>query len=86
MIAELIKKAKETKGINPDCSLYNEMVKEGIISIKYNCWVEMFNYWSVRMIANAEFKDVKARSYTEASEQFNVSEITIRRAVEFMSK
>lgn len=86
MIKELIDKIKEVPGVNPDCKLYDELVKEGIIPISVNCWMEMYNYFNIRMIVNKEFKDCKARSYTESSEEFNVSEMTIRRAVKFMNK
>ena len=86
MNLELYNKLNELKGINPDCKLYDELVKNGWIGISVNCWFEMFNYFNIRMIVNAEFKDCKARSYTESSEKFKVSEMTIRRAVKFMVK
>jgi hypothetical protein len=86
MNKELYKKLNETTGVNPDCKLYQELVSNGWIGISVNCWYEMHNYFNIRMIVNAEFKDSKARSYTEASEKFKVSEMTIRRAVKFMNK
>jgi len=86
MNKELINKLKESDGVDSDCTLYNELVKQGIIPISVNCWMEMYEYFNIRMVVNAEYKDSKARSYTESSERFKVSEMTIRRAVTFMNK
>ena len=65
-------------------NLYDDLVKGGIIPININCWMEMYRYYSTRMLVNAEFKDCKSRAYTEAAEEFNVSDMTIMRAVKFM--
>jgi hypothetical protein len=86
MVLQLIDKLKKSEGVNSDCKLYNELVNAGIIPISINCWLEMYNYFNIRMTVNAEFKDCKARSYTETSEQFAVSEMTIRRAVKYINK
>jgi len=84
MRLEVINKLKETPGTTEGANLYDEAVKEGIISISVNCWFEMFNYFKTRIIVNKEYNDCRARAYTETSESFNVSEMTIRRAVNYM--
>lgn len=86
MNLELYNYLNKLEGINPGCKLYDELVKNGWIGVTNNCWYEMFNYFNIRMIVNAEYKDCKARSYTESSEKFKVCEMTIRRAVKFMNK
>ena len=86
MNLDLVKRLKEAQGIKDGCTLYNELVKQGIIPISVNCWLEMYDYFNIRMIVNAEFKDCKSRSYSDAADKFKVSDMTIRRSVNFFKE
>ncbi len=86
MILNLIEKLKESPGLEKESNLYSELVKAGIIPISVNCWLEMYNYFQIQLIVFKEYDDQKSRAYTETSEAFKVSEMTIRRAVKFMNK
>lgn len=86
MNSKLIKRLKEIEGINGNGTIYSELVKEGFIPLSINCALEMYEYFSVRMIVNGEFSDCKSRSYSDAADKFKVSDRTIQRAVKFFNK
>ncbi len=74
MTLELINKLKEH-------DLYAECIKEGIVSIKYNYYLELHNYYNVRIIVN-EGKIMQ--SLTDTSMAFKCSESTVKRAIKMM--
>jgi len=69
-----------------ELNLYSDLVKKGIVPVSVNSSFEIYNHFKIRLTVNAEFSDCKSRSYTETSEEFNCSEMTVRRAVIFMEK
>jgi len=79
MVIEQIKKLK-------DLGLYSDLIKKGIIPVSINSSFEIYDYFQIRLTVNNEFNDCKSRSYTETSEEFNCSEMTVRRAITFMEE
>jgi hypothetical protein len=69
-----------------ELKLYSGLFNSGIIPISVNSQFEIYNYFEIRLIVNKEFSDCKSRAYTETSEAFKCSEMTVRRAVTFMEK
>jgi hypothetical protein len=67
-----------------ELDLYSGLVKKGIIPVSVNSSFEIYNYFNIRLTVNAEFSDCKSRAYLETSEEFNCSEMTVRRAIKFM--
>lgn len=69
-----------------DSGLYPGLVNSGIIPIKVNFYSEVYDYYSIRLIVNKDFSDTIIRSKTETSETFRCSEITVHRAVKYMTE
>jgi hypothetical protein len=69
-----------------ELNLYSDLVKKGIVPVSVNSSFEIYNYFKIRLTVNKEHSDSKSRAYTETSEEFNCSEMTVRRAVVFMEK
>lgn len=67
-----------------ELKLYSGLVKKGIIPVSVNSQFEIYNYFNTRLTVNQEFSDSKSRAYEETSEAFNISEMTVRRAIKFM--
>ena len=67
-----------------ELNLYSDLVRKGIIPVSVNSSFEIYNYFKTRLTVNAEFSDQKSRAYLETSEEFNCSEMTVRRAIKFM--
>jgi hypothetical protein len=78
----VLKQLNKLKELN----LYSDLVKKGIVPVSVNSSFEIYNYFKIRLTVNEEFSDCKSRSYTEASEEFNCCEMTVRRAVNFMEE
>ena len=68
-----------------ELNLYSDLVKKGIVPVSVNSSFEIYNYFKTRLTVNKEFSDCKSRAYLETSEEFNCSEMTVRRAITFMN-
>ena len=64
-----------------DMGLYSELVKAGVIPIKVNYFLEIYNYYNVRIVVN-EGKIMQ--SLTDTSMAFKCSESTVKRAIKLM--
>jgi len=69
-----------------ELNLYSGLVKKGIVPVSVNSQFEIYQYFQIRIIVNKEYNDCKSRAYTETSEEFSCSEMTVRRAISFMEK
>lgn len=76
MIVEKLNKLK-------DLGLFCELVKAGVIPIKVNYFLEIYNYYNVRIIVN-EGKIMQ--SLTDTSMAFKCSESTVKRAIKLMQE
>lgn len=74
MIVEKLNKLK-------DLGLFCELVKAGIIPIKVNYFLEIYNYYQVRLILN---NGLVMQSLTDTSMAFKCSESTVKRAIKMM--
>ena len=83
MRLELLNKLKEHKGLISEKSLYMELISNGLLSTTFINWKQWSDYFHIRLIVNAKSKGSKTISYFETSEEFKVSEISIKRAVNF---
>lgn len=66
--------------------IYGGLLKKGIIPININFSLEISEYYRTRLTVNNEYPNAITRSYIEASEYFDVSEMTVRRAVKFINQ
>lgn len=78
----VLKQLEKLKELN----LYSALVKKGIIPVSVNSSFEIYNHFQIKLITNQEFTDCKSRAYTDTSEEFGCSEMTVRRAVSFMNQ
>ncbi len=74
MIVEKLNKLK-------DLGLFCELVKAGVIPIKVNYFLEIYNYYNVRIIVN---EGKVMQSLTDTSMAFKCSESTVKRAIKLM--
>jgi len=74
MIVEKLQKLK-------DLGLYSELVKAGVIPIKVNYHLEIYNHYNIRIIVN---KGKIMQSLTDTSMAFKCSESTVKRAIKLM--
>lgn len=61
--------------------VYADFVKAGVIPLKINYFLEIYNYYCVRIIVN---ENKVMQSLTDTSMAFKCSESTVKRAIKLM--
>ncbi len=76
-----------------ELGIYSQLVKDEFISTSVNLWYEIYLYHDKRVKINNGFNSkfdlrcgVNAISITETAEAFEVSEMTVRRSIKYMTK
>jgi DNA invertase Pin-like site-specific DNA recombinase len=77
MVLEDLNKLKEM-------GLYSRLLKNGVIPIKVNYYLEIYNYYSIRLIINDGLNDTKVQSKIDTSIAFKCSEMTVHRAIKYI--
>ena len=64
--------------------IYKVLVNSGVIPIKVNYYMDLYNDYNVRLIVNEKRSDTIMQSITDVSQKFGCSELTVRNAIKMM--